>query len=41
MLLVAAVIALEKLIPKPEPIVRLSGIVALMAGMALTIRALL
>ncbi len=35
MLLVALVIALEKLLPKPKPVVRLTGIIVAMAGLTM------
>ena len=40
MVMVAAVIALEKLAPKPEAIVRISGAVAVVIGLDLVVRAL-
>jgi len=40
MILVAATIAMEKLMPRPEPLVRLFGIAAIVIGLAVTIHGL-
>jgi predicted metal-binding membrane protein len=38
MVFVAVVIAMEKLVPKPEPVVRLFGVVAIVTGIVLVLR---